>query len=64
MSINKEAIISFIKERSVEPSTWRGAIMIITSCAGLTIDPALTEQIILFGIGLAGIVGTLSKDKK
>lgn len=53
----------FILQRLSEPSTWRGIILVLTS-AGVNIAPAMADAIIGTGIGLAGIVGVLSSDKK
>lgn len=62
MKLNKEAAIEFIKERSVEPSTWRGIINIVTA-AGVVIEPSLVEHIVALGLGLSGLIGALTKDK-
>lgn len=53
----------FILDRLSEPSTWRGIILILTA-AGVGIQPALADAIIGAGIGLAGVVGVLTADKK
>ena len=62
MKLNTEAIIGFIKERSVEPSTWRGLVNILTA-AGIVIEPSFVEPIIALGLGLSGLIGALTKDK-
>lgn len=53
----------YILDRLKEPSTWRGIILILTS-AGVAIDPALADAIIPAGIGLAGVIGVVTADKK
>lgn len=53
----------YLLQRAKEPSTWRGIILILTS-VGVGIDPALADSIIAAGIGLAGIIGVVSADKK
>lgn len=53
----------FLLARSKESSTWRGAILFLTAI-GVPIAPEMGEAIIVAGIGLAGLVGMLSPDKK
>ena len=50
-------------DRLSEPSTWRGIILILTS-AGVNIAPAMADAIIGAGIGICGLVGVLTADKK
>lgn len=54
---------NYILNRLREPSTWRGIILLLTA-AGVGIDPALGEQIIAAGIGVAGLIGIVTADKK
>lgn len=49
---------NFFLERLKEPSTWRGAIWLITSF-GLTLAPDQKEAIIALGMALAGGAGAL-----
>ena len=51
---------SYILDRAKEPSTWRGALLFLTAI-GVPIAPALAEHIVTFGLGLAGIVGMVTK---
>lgn len=53
----------YILQRLTEPSTWRGIILILTS-AGVGIEPAMADAIISAGIGLAGVIGVVTADKK
>lgn len=53
----------YILQRLTEPSTWRGIILILTS-AGVGIEPAMADAIIGAGIGLAGLIGVVTADKK
>lgn len=53
----------YILQRLKEPSTWRGIILILTS-AGVGIEPAMADAIISAGIGLAGVIGVVTADKK
>ncbi len=57
------ALLSWLLDRLKESSTWYGAIAMLTS-AGVNFDPELTNQIISAGVGLAGIVAFVTKDKK
>ena len=54
---------TYLLARLKEPSTWRGIILIMTS-AGVGIEPAMADAIIGAGIGLAGLVGVVTADKK
>ena len=53
----------YILERAKEPSSWRGAVLLATA-AGFNIAPELGNAIITFGIGLAGLLGVVTADKK
>jgi hypothetical protein len=53
-------LLSFIKDRLKEPSTWRGLAAFATGM-GVAISPAQAEAIIAAGFALVGILGTLSK---
>lgn len=57
------AFLSWLLDRLKEPSTWYGVIAMLTS-AGVNFDPDLTNQIISAGVGLAGIVAFVTKEKK
>ena len=56
-------IISYIKARLVEPTTWRGIVLIITA-AGAKLNPEQTEAIIGAGLALAGLLGVFLPDPK
>ena len=53
----------YILERAKEASTWRGAVLLATA-AGVNVAPELGNAIITFGIGLAGLLGVITADKK
>ena len=55
--------MKYLIERLKEPSTWRGLVMVATS-AGIGIAPAAAEAIITAGVGLAGLIGVLTKDQQ
>jgi len=54
---------SYFLSRAKEPSTWRGAILFLTAI-GVPIAPQLQEAIITAGLGLAGLVGVLTPDRR
>ncbi|MNZ54088.1 hypothetical protein D3C78_719800 [compost metagenome] len=45
----KDLILKYVRQ----PSTWRG-IALVLAALGITIDPALLEQI---GVGVVGLIG-------
>lgn len=53
---------AYILDRAKEPSTWRGIILVLTA-VGIPVAPALSEAIVTFGLGLAGLVGVVTADK-
>jgi hypothetical protein len=53
----------YVLARAKEPSTWRGAILFLTAI-GVPIAPQLGEAIVTAGLGLAGLVGMFTADKK
>jgi len=53
----------YILDRAREPSTWRGAILFLTAI-GVPIAPQLAEAIVTAGLGLAGLIGILTPDRK
>ena len=56
-------MIQYLIERAQEASTWRG-ITLLATAAGANLAPELTNAIVTFGIGLAGLLGVVTKDKK
>ena len=52
----------YMRDRLLEPSTWRGLILVATA-AGATISPQWTDAIITLGIALAGGIGVATSDK-
>lgn len=53
----------YILDRVREPSTWRGAILFLTAI-GVPIAPQLAEAIVTAGLGIAGLVGVLTPDRR
>ena len=53
----------YLLDRLKEPSTWRGLVLIATS-AGVAVTPAMADAIVALGIGLAGVIGVVTADKK
>lgn len=56
-------VLKFILGRLKEPSTYRGIALILTA-AGINIAPELMTEIVSVGMGTAGIIGVVTKDKK
>ena len=53
----------FILERGKEPSSWRGLVAILTA-AGIALDPAEADAIVMFGLAVIGVIGAFFPDKK
>ena len=53
----------YILERAKEALTWRGLVLLATA-GGVNLAPDLANAIVTFGIGLAGLLGVITKDKK
>jgi hypothetical protein len=51
---------NYILDRAKEPSTWRGVLLFLTAI-GVPIAPQLADSIVTVGLGLAGIVGMVTK---
>jgi hypothetical protein len=51
----------YLLSRLKEPSTWRGAAFILAACGVPSVDPNLVMQV---GLGIAGIIGMATADKK
>lgn len=51
---------NYLLDRIKEPSTWRGAILFLTAI-GVPIAPELQTAIISVGLGIAGLIGVISK---
>jgi hypothetical protein len=52
----------YILDRVREPSTWRGAILFLTAI-GVPIAPAMADAVVTAGLGIAGLLGMLTRDK-
>ena len=50
----------YILDRAKEPSTWRGILLFLTAI-GVPVAPELANNIVTVGLGLAGIVGMVTK---
>jgi len=53
---------NYLLQRAQEPSTWRGVTLLLTAL-GVPLAPALAEQIVTVGLGVAGLIGVLSADQ-
>lgn len=52
----------YLLDRAKEPSTWRGAILLLTAI-GVPIAPAMAEAIVSAGLAIAGLIGVFTPDK-
>lgn len=52
----------YLIERSREPSTWRGLVLLLTAI-GVPIAPELVEPIVSVGLATAGLIGVLAADR-
>jgi hypothetical protein len=59
----KTSVWRFLLARAQEPSSWRGAILIVCGVVGISLDSALTLHIISVGVSIAGLIGILTADK-
>ena len=50
----------YILERAKEPSTWRGFILFLAA-VGVPIHPELQTAIVSAGLGIAGLIGVVTK---
>ena len=55
--------LSWLLERLKEANTWYGLIAFLGS-VGVQLDPELAQQITVLGVGAAGVVGIITKEKK
>jgi hypothetical protein len=56
-------LLSTVLERLTENSTWRG-IILLTTAAGLRLEPELQNQIIAAGLALVGLINVIRKGNK
>lgn len=52
----------YLLERAKEPSTWRGAILLLTAL-GVPVAPELANAIVSVGLAVAGLIGVVTPDK-
>lgn len=51
----------FILARAAEPSSWRGAIFLLSS-VGIVLRPEVSAAIIAAGMAVSGLIGVLVPD--
>ncbi|MFZ3193747.1 MAG: hypothetical protein WA154_11160 [Moraxellaceae bacterium] len=56
-------LLAYARARMAEASTWRALVLVLTA-AGLKLEPAQHEVIVMVGLALAGLIGTLFPDRK
>lgn len=61
MNPRLKAGFNYLVDRAKEPSSWRGAILIVTAL-GAHLNPQQTQAIITAGLMAAGLVGAMTKD--
>lgn len=52
----------YILARAKEPSTWRGALLLLTAL-GVRVSPEMTDAIVTVGLGVVGLLGVATPDK-
>lgn len=55
-------VCNYVLDRLNESSTWRGLVLVL-STTGAWFKPQWSEVLILLGVGLAGVLGVILKDK-
>lgn len=53
---------AYVLERLKEPSTWRGLTLLLTAF-GIPLAPGVSDAIIAAGLGIAGLIGAVTRDK-
>lgn len=56
-------MLEFLLARGKEPSSWRGLSLFLTA-VGIYVDPTMYAQITTIGVGVAGLIGMVTADKK
>jgi hypothetical protein len=56
--------MAYILERLREKSTWMTLLTLVGAIAGITINPELSEEISMAGMGIAGIIAIVTKEEK
>ena len=52
--------MKYVLDRAREPSTWRGAALLLAAF-GVQIAPEMQEAIIAAGVAVAGLIGVITK---
>lgn len=63
MSELRDSPLQWVTDRLREPSSWRGLIWFATA-AGLSLSPEAWDQIMIFGMATAGLLGFILRDKQ
>ena len=56
-------MFNYLLQRAQEPSSWRGLALLATA-AGVNVAPDMLNAIVTAGLGVAGLIGVLTADKK
>ena len=54
---------AYMIERMREPSTWRGLTLLLTAL-GVPLAPGMSDAIIALGLGVAGLIGAVTPDRR
>lgn len=57
------AFFRWLLDRLKEANTWYGLTAIATS-AGVSVDPALSREVVSTGVAVAGLISVITKEKK
>lgn len=56
-------MFNYLLQRAQEPSSWRGAVLLATA-AGVNVAPDMLNAIVTAGLGIAGLIGVITKDNQ
>jgi hypothetical protein len=56
-----KSALKFVLARAAEPSSWRGAIFVLSSL-GIILKPEVSAAIIAAGMAVSGLIGVLTSD--
>lgn len=54
-------MFNYLLQRAQEPSSWRGLALLATA-VGVNIAPEMLNAIVTAGLGIAGLIGVVTKD--
>jgi hypothetical protein len=57
-------IMNYFSDRFKEPSTWRGLALLGSVFASKYVSPEQALQVVEYGLGIAGVFGLVTPDKR